>query len=278
MPEYTEHSQSGQPSTAMTAYDRLVRRYLHEDNRHIWLSCCVAVSSFAFFPLCSLVARRTPRLATTGWGRAVWSDKEGIKLLLQLSIGSGGLVYWHARWRQIDRMEEKDEDFRTIIERARLANKYRLELTSLWSVAKTGSVPADNLDNSVGIIEKICMTAAKLWTSPTRLLVMRKTFGDDLRKHGVSQSDIERTVILFGGAPDWYKHVFVQRLLTSAFWAGLAWPTFTERPRPRWLGPNIAAPAMVFMFSLIQFQHLWIALHIQNRSAVAAVLKESLLH
>ncbi|KAH9926759.1 uncharacterized protein B0H18DRAFT_332313 [Fomitopsis serialis] len=242
MPEHTEHSPRGQSSTATTAYNRLVHRYLREDNRHIWLSCCVAVSSCAFFPLSLLVARRIPRLATTAWAREAWGDKDGVIMLLQTSAFSGWVAYYHARWRQYERMEEKDVDFRTI-SRANFLSMDRFKLQSpgsSWSVVKAVSLPADNLDSPIDIIERIGMNSAKLWTSPTRLWVMRKTLEDDLRKHGVSQSDIERIVILLGGAPDCEKHVFVGRLLSLACVAGGAWPFFIMRPRPRWLRPGIA--------------------------------------
>ncbi|KAH9926773.1 uncharacterized protein B0H18DRAFT_1005504, partial [Fomitopsis serialis] len=225
-----------------TTYNRLVGRYLRDDNKHIWLPLCVAGSFLAVSSLSPLVARRIPRFVTSAFTQAKWSVKDNVVGSLDDSALVGWLVYVPVRQRQHTRAIQTDEAFR-IITRAQvlIAHGYKypviLRVLSRGARVSTGSAGACGAEGHVGFGERIGTAAASVWTSSISMEIMRASLEESLRqRRDVSQCDIDRTTVALGGAAE-LRH-FV-RAGAFAYVLGRIWPMFTKPPQAIW-GPAVA--------------------------------------
>ncbi|KAH9926782.1 uncharacterized protein B0H18DRAFT_1005539 [Fomitopsis serialis] len=260
-----------------TTYNRLVGRYLRDDNKHIWLPLCVAGSFLAVSSLSPLVARRIPRFATSTFAQAKWSVKENVVGSLEDSALVGLLAYAAARQQQHTRAVQTDEAFR-IITRAQvlIAHGYKypviLSVFTRGARESTGSAGSCGAEEHVGFGERIGTAAATLWTSSITMELMRASLEDSLRRRNVSQCDIDRTTVAFGGAAELVKQSYF--MWTGAFATFVVFvcqPLLFKPPLAMW---SSAAWMGVSVVLLIHFQQLTLPMHIQNKRAVAAVLRE----
>lgn len=198
-----------------------------DDNRHVWLPLCIAVPVFALYSgsRSSIIWRRLEPPVVAGSKRTV---KDTLIVPLESSAILGTFTYWLVRLRQEDAESKTDEAY-GVIQRAHLsmvqaANQDRT--AALVSVFNGGGMAGRPTGASYGstvhpstesltystcpriptdtntpegppfnLVERICMSIAKLWVCPTSVAAMRAALEGDLHAHGVSQRDIDLTAL-----------------------------------------------------------------------------------
>ncbi|KZT70452.1 hypothetical protein DAEQUDRAFT_725366 [Daedalea quercina L-15889] len=274
-------------------YNRLVGRHLRGDNTHVWLPICISLPFFATYSFGPLVARRIPRYAAEA-AKIRWTVKDNILIPLNVCAPIWLTAYLEVRWWQYKRMKV-DSDLVPILasyvlirDHSRfpmylpvlLRNEEVNGTTMFWEELRRqlGNVRKDECiclpsepEEPTSVLERIQMTAAKLWTSSVHLLVVREGLEDVMRRRNISSHDIDMTVLYLTGALEQTKHSGITAFICIAC---LASNVFISTRT--WYLPAVVS-AISATVALYNFQHVWFAMHIRNKPAVAAMLRDRLM-